>query len=95
MDIKELFEAAERDRGASRFRAAERRYRAILKARGLSLLDKPGAPYHDPRADAALFEAIESTVHQTEKRRIERLPYDINHPAFADALVKAFNEITR
>jgi uncharacterized protein (UPF0261 family) len=69
--------------------------RFFLPEGGLSLLDKPGAPYHDPRADAALFEAIESTVHQTEKRRIERLPYDINHPAFADALVKAFNEITR
>ena len=69
--------------------------RFFLPEGGLSLIDKPGAPYHDPRADAALFEAIESTVHQTEKRRIERLPYDINHPAFADALVKAFNEITR
>jgi len=69
--------------------------RFFLPEGGLSLLDKPGAPYHDPRADAALFEAIESTVKQTEKRRIERLPYDINHPAFADALVKAFNEITR
>jgi len=69
--------------------------RFIIPEGGLSLIDKPGAPYHDPRADAALFEAIESTVHQTEKRRIERLPYDINHPAFADALVKAFNEITR
>ena len=68
--------------------------RFFLPEGGLSLLDKPGAPYHDPRADAALFEAIESTVKQTEKRRIERLPYDINHPAFADALVKAFNEIT-
>ncbi len=62
---------------------------------GLSLIGKLGGPYHDPRADAALFEAIESTVKQTEKRRIERLPYDINNPAFADALVRAFNEITR
>jgi uncharacterized protein (UPF0261 family)/ABC-type branched-subunit amino acid transport system ATPase component len=69
--------------------------RFLFPEGGLSLIGKPGAPYHDPRADAALFEAIESTVKQTEKRRIERLPYDINHPAFADALVKAFNEIAR
>jgi uncharacterized protein (UPF0261 family) len=62
---------------------------------GLYLIGKLGGPYHDPRADAALFEAIDSTVKQTEKRLIERLPYDINNPAFADALVRAFNEITR
>lgn len=69
--------------------------RFFLPEGGLSLIGKPGGPYHDPRADAALFEAIEGTVNQTEKRRIERLPYDINNPAFADALVRAFNEITR
>ena len=69
--------------------------RFFIPEGGLSLIDKPGAPYYDPRADAALFEAIENTVHQTDKRRIVRLPYDINHPAFADALVNAFNEITR
>jgi uncharacterized protein (UPF0261 family) len=69
--------------------------RFFIPEGGLSLIDKPGAPYYDPRADAALFEAIESTVHQTDKRRIKRLPHDINHPAFADALVEAFNEITR
>jgi len=59
------------------------------------LMDVPNTSFHDPQADAALFEAIETTVERSEQRRIERLPYDINDSAFADALVKAFNEIVR
>jgi uncharacterized protein (UPF0261 family)/ABC-type branched-subunit amino acid transport system ATPase component len=69
------------------------RVRFFLPEGGLSLIDIPGNAFHDAAANVALFNAIEGTVHQTEQRRIVRLPYDINHPAFADALVKAFNEI--
>jgi uncharacterized protein (UPF0261 family) len=69
--------------------------RFLLPEGGFSMIGKPGGPYYDPSADAALFEAIESSVRHTDRRRIERLPYDINHPAFADALVKAFKEVTR
>ena len=57
---------------------------------GLSIVD---GPFYDPQADAALFEALENTVEQNDKRRITRLPYDINHPVFIDALVESFNRI--
>ena len=69
--------------------------RFLIPEGGLSLLDLPGKPFHDPEADAALFDAIEHSVKQTDKRRLIRLPYDINDPAFADALVSNFNEIMR
>ena len=69
--------------------------RFLIPEGGLSLLDLPGKPFHDPEADAALFDAIEHSVKQTDKRRLIRLPYDINDPAFADALVSKFNEIMR
>jgi uncharacterized protein (UPF0261 family) len=69
--------------------------RFLIPEGGLSLLDLPGKPFYDPEADAALFNAIERTVNQTEKRRLIRLPYDVNNPAFADALVSNFNEIMR
>ncbi|MCK5516576.1 MAG: Tm-1-like ATP-binding domain-containing protein, partial [Desulfobulbaceae bacterium] len=59
---------------------------------GLSIVD---GPFYDPQADAALFEALENTVEQNDQRRITRLPYDINHPVFIDALVENFNRITR
>ncbi|UCD79353.1 MAG: ABC transporter permease [Desulfobacterales bacterium] len=67
--------------------------RFFIPEGGMSLVETPGAVFHDAHADAALFEALERTVNQNERRRLERLPYDINNPAFADALVRAFNEI--
>ncbi len=69
--------------------------RFFIPEGGMSLVETPGAVFHDAHADAALFEALEGTVNQNERRRIERLPYDINSPAFADALVGAFNELMR
>ena len=36
--------------------------RFLLPEGGVSMLDRPGAPFHDPEADEALFEAIEKTV---------------------------------
>jgi uncharacterized protein (UPF0261 family)/ABC-type branched-subunit amino acid transport system ATPase component len=67
--------------------------RFFIPEGGMSLVETPGAVFHDAQADAALFEALESTVNQYEKRQIKRLPYDINSPAFVDALVSAFKEI--
>ena len=46
--------------------------RFLLPEGGVSILDRLGAPFHDPDADAALFEAIEKTVRQTSRRRVER-----------------------
>jgi uncharacterized protein (UPF0261 family) len=57
---------------------------------GVSLLDAPGQPFHDPDADAALFEELERQVNQTADRRIVRLPYNINDPEFAKAIVEHF-----
>ena len=47
--------------------------RLLLPEGGVSALDAPGKPFHDPEADAALFEALEQTVRQTAQRRIERV----------------------
>jgi len=67
--------------------------RFFLPEGGVSALDAPGQPFHDPEADAALFAALEETVRQTGKRQLIRLPYNINDPQFSDALVAAFLSI--
>ena len=77
-----------------RLNACEGQVRFLIPEGGVSLIDAPGQPFHDPEADAALFAAIEATVRQTERRRVERLPLAINDPAFASALVAAFREIS-
>ena len=64
--------------------------RFLLPEGGMSLIDAPGKPFHDPAANAALFAALEATVQPTEQRRLIRLPFALNDPEFADALVSHF-----
>jgi uncharacterized protein (UPF0261 family) len=67
--------------------------RFLIPERGVSAIDAPGQPFYDQAADIALFNALESTVQQTSARRVMRLPFHINDPAFADELVRNFLEI--
>jgi uncharacterized protein (UPF0261 family) len=67
--------------------------RFLLPEGGVSLIDAPGQPFQDSAADAALFGALEATIRQTARRRLLRLPHNINDPQFAAALVQHFREI--
>jgi uncharacterized protein (UPF0261 family) len=67
--------------------------RFLLPEGGVSMLDRPGEPFHDAEADAALFEAIEQTVQQTARRVVQRVRANINDARFVDALVAAFDAI--
>lgn len=65
----------------------------LIPEGGVSELDKPGAPFHDPEADAALFAELEKTVIQGPTRRIVRYPLHINDPAFADAIIAEYRQV--
>jgi uncharacterized protein (UPF0261 family)/ABC-type branched-subunit amino acid transport system ATPase component len=67
--------------------------RFLIPEGGVSLLDAPGRPFHDPAADRALFATIERQFRPAANRRLIRLPHNINDPAFARALVANFREI--
>jgi uncharacterized protein (UPF0261 family)/ABC-type branched-subunit amino acid transport system ATPase component len=67
--------------------------RFLLPEGGVSMLDAPSQPFHDPEADNALFEAVEKTVRQTPQRRIERVRANINDQPFVEAVVGAFQSI--
>lgn len=67
--------------------------RFLIPEGGVSRIDAPGQPFHDPEADAALFKALEETVRPTDQRRLIRLPHNINDPAFVDALVEHFRAV--
>ncbi len=67
----------------------------LIPERGLSAIDAPGQPFHDPDADAALFEELERLVEQTKHRQIKRLPLHINDPEFSAALVTTFLSLTQ
>ena len=69
--------------------------RFLIPEGGVSAIDAPGQPFHDPEADRALFDNLEATVRQTDMRKVIRIPLHINDPDFAVALAKHFQEITR
>jgi len=67
--------------------------RFLIPEGGVSALDVPGQPFHDPEADKALFDAIARTFQETASRRLIRTPHNINDPAFATAAVAALDDI--
>lgn len=69
--------------------------RLLIPELGVSAIDAPGQPFHDPEADAALFAALERTLHRTDKRQLTRVPLHINHPQFAELLATNFHEVFR
>jgi uncharacterized protein (UPF0261 family) len=69
--------------------------RFLIPEKGVSVLDAPGQPFHDPEADTALFNAIKDALHQTADRRLKSIPCHINDPEFSQALVRNFLQITR
>jgi uncharacterized protein (UPF0261 family) len=62
----------------------------LLPEGGVSALDRPGQPFHDPAADRALFTAIEKNFRAGPRRKLQRLPLHINDEGFADALAAAW-----
>ena len=56
----------------------------MLPLKGVSMLDREGEPFHDPEADAALFDALRRHVRPPVE--LVELDLHINDTAFADAV---------
>jgi uncharacterized protein (UPF0261 family)/ABC-type branched-subunit amino acid transport system ATPase component len=69
--------------------------RFFIPEGGISAIDKPGQPFHDPEANRALFSAIEQNFRSGSNRQLVRLPHHINDEAFSNALVKAWNDLAQ
>ena len=67
--------------------------RFFLPQGGVSALDAPGKEFHDPQADKALFDALQSTVRQTSNRQLVQSAHHINDPAFVAEVLDAFERL--
>ncbi len=67
--------------------------RFFIPEGGVSAIDKPGQPFHDPDADRVLFTTIEERFRTGADHKLMRLPMHINDDAFAAALVAAWREV--
>jgi uncharacterized protein (UPF0261 family) len=68
--------------------------RFLLPLKGVSALDAMGQPFHDPVTDAALFDTICSGFAETTQHKLLSLDLHINDPAFADAAIAAYRDLT-
>ncbi|XP_030466079.2 toMV susceptible protein tm-1(GCR26) [Syzygium oleosum] len=66
-----------------------------LPEKGVSGLDAPGKPFHDPDATAALVNELQKLINTNNDRKIKVYPYHINDVEFANAIVDSFLEINK
>jgi uncharacterized protein (UPF0261 family) len=67
--------------------------RLFLPLGGLSMLDAPGQPFHDPHANAALFDTLREHFAASATHRLMEMPCHINDAAFAAAIAQAVREV--
>ncbi len=65
----------------------------LIPRGGVSALDAPGRPFHDPEADAALFAALADGLAGHPRVRLVVRDEHINDPAFAEAAARALVEL--
>lgn len=67
--------------------------RLLIPAGGFSALDAPGQAFHAPDANAALMDAVQGVLAPQHPHLLQVLPFHINSPEFAAALVAALHEV--
>lgn len=68
--------------------------RVMIPEGGVSELDMFNKPFWDPKADQALFDALERSLRHTHNRQLIRTPYHINSNDFSEIVLQHFNQIS-
>jgi uncharacterized protein (UPF0261 family) len=76
---------------ARKVNAANGPVSVFIPTGGVSMIDAPGEPFHDPEADAALFEALRRDL-RPDVERVE-MAVDINDPSFGRAMADRLHEL--
>lgn len=67
----------------------------LIPEGGFSALDAPGQAFWSPDADRAFITTLEDRLVQTAKRKILRVPYNINDREFAQIAVEQFRQLAK
>ena len=59
----------------------------LIPTKSISIISAEDQPFHDPEADAALFDAIQQNL--ADHVELIELDVEINDPAFSEACTKA------
>ena len=79
------------DRLAEICRSASGPVEVLLPAGGFSSFGCKSGPLHDPESDAAFCDRL--LARMPESVRVDRVPQDINDPAFADLVCRRFAQL--
>jgi uncharacterized protein (UPF0261 family) len=79
---------------ARKLAAAEGPVSLFVPVRGVSMIDADGQPFHDPEADAALFDAVREGLADSRVELVE-LDHHINDEEFATAMSDRLDEYLR
>ncbi|KAJ6378841.1 hypothetical protein OIU78_028962 [Salix suchowensis] len=71
---------------ADKLNKSSSKVRVCLPQKGISALDSPDKPFHDPEATDTLLTELQKRIQTTEDRQVKVYPFHINDPEFADAL---------
>jgi uncharacterized protein (UPF0261 family) len=72
---------------AAKLNSATGKVTVFLPLGGVSAIDMPGQPFHDPEADRALFASLRA--HLAPRITVREIDAHLNDPAFAHAMVDA------
>ncbi len=78
---------------ARKLNAATGPLTVFIPARGLSMIDLPGAPFYDPSADAALVRELKAGLRSGIE--VVEMDTDVNDRAFARAMAERLDELYR
>jgi uncharacterized protein (UPF0261 family) len=76
---------------ARKLNAASGPLAVFIPTAGVSMIDVPGAPFHDPAADAALIRELRAGLRPDVE--VVEMDTDINDPAFARAMAKRLDTL--
>jgi uncharacterized protein (UPF0261 family) len=76
---------------ALRLNEAQGPVAVLIPSGGYSYSDRPGHAFHDPAADAALVEALESDLAPAVE--LHKIEAHINDPTFAQAVANKMGEL--
>ena len=80
---------------AARLNLMQGPVRFLLPEGGVSALDAPDAPFHDPDARDALYSSIESVFQASDNRELIRLPHHINDAEFAASAAQHLRQLAQ
>ena len=68
-------------------------WKILVPMKGFSAFDHPDGPLHDPAAPLLFVKKLEKTIN--DKANLRTLPYHVNDPEFAQAVIEVLQKLAR